>query len=169
MIYSFSNSGFRDPETGVYNRTYFMEVFHREWYRHLRDHQSLALLYLCPHIHETVNQPHLLEFFAKQVQEALLRNTDLLGRMNHHLFALGLFNVDKMGTEKVIERINEKLKAFSEEYSKFHHLRLDYRLAACICLPNKELKPETLFIDVETLSHQLEEQDSALSRIKEVH
>ena len=68
MIYSFRNSGFRDPETGVYNQTYFMEVFNREWHRHIRDNQSLALLYLCPHIHETVKQPHLLELFMKQVQ-----------------------------------------------------------------------------------------------------
>lgn len=146
-----------------------MEVFHREWFRHLRDHQSLALLYLCPHIHETVNQPHLLEFFAKQVQEALLRNTDLLGRMNHQLFALGLFNVDKMGAKKVIERINEKINKFSEEYNKFHHLQLDYRLAACICQPSRELKPETLFIDVETLTHQLEQQDNTLSSVREIH
>mgnify|MGYP006172806751 CR=1 FL=1 len=83
MIYSFSNSGFRDPETGVYNQTYFMEVFNREWHRHIRDHQSLALLYLCPHIHETISQPQLLELFMKQVQQALMRTTDLLARINN--------------------------------------------------------------------------------------
>ena len=72
MIYSFSNSGFRDPETGVYNQTYFMEVFNREWHRHMRDRQGLALLYLCPHIHETISQPQLLELFMKEQQVRLV-------------------------------------------------------------------------------------------------
>ncbi len=108
MIYSFRNSGFRDPETGVYNQTYFMEVFNREWHRHIREHQSLALLYLCPHIHETVKQPHLLEFFMKEVQEAILRTTDLVARMDNDHFALGLFNINEDGTQIVLERIEKR-------------------------------------------------------------
>lgn len=169
MIYSFRNSGFRDPETGVYNQTYFMEVFNREWHRHMREHQSLALLYLCPHIHETVKQPHLLEFFTKQVQEALLRATDMIARLDHNHFALGLFNIDEEGTEVVLERIEQHIRAFNQDFGKNHKLNIDYKLAACICLPTQEQKIETLFANVAKLSLALEknlQQSQALIRLQ---
>ena len=118
MIFSFSNSGFRDPETGVYNQTYFMEVFNREWHRHARDSQSLALLYISPHIHESLKQPHLLERFTQQLQESLLRSTDLIARMNHNKFALGLFNITEAGTETVLKRIDEQIAIFNSEFIK---------------------------------------------------
>ncbi|BAJ02931.1 diguanylate cyclase domain-containing protein [Shewanella violacea] len=156
MIYSFRNSGFRDPETGVYNQTYFMEVFNREWHRHIRDHQSLALLYLCPHIHETVKQPHLLEFFMKQVQEAILRTTDLVARLNNNSFALGLFNIDEQGTQIVLHRIEEKIELFNLEYGKKYTSHVDYELAGYTCTPARNLRIELIFEDVESLTHELE-------------
>ncbi|NRD74606.1 diguanylate cyclase [Shewanella sp. VB17] len=156
MIYSFRNSGFRDPETGVYNQTYFMEVFNREWHRHIRDHQSLALLYLCPHIHETVKEPHLLEFFMKEVQEAILRTTDLVARLNGDSFALGLFNIDEDGTKLVLHRIEEKIEQFNLNYGKQHTSHVDYELAGCLCVPEQDLNIELLFKDVEQLTHELE-------------
>ncbi|ASJ96343.1 MULTISPECIES: diguanylate cyclase domain-containing protein [Shewanella] len=158
MIYSFSNSGFRDPETGVYNQTYFMEVFNREWHRHMRERQTLALLYLCPHIHETVKQPHLLELFMKQVQEAILRTTDLVARLNQDNFALGLFNIDREGTEIVIGRIEQKIMAFNQDFQRKHNYRIDYELAACLCQPEDGLNIENLFEDVRSLTHTLEGQ-----------
>ena len=150
MIYSFSNSGFRDPETGVYNQTYFMEVFHREWYRHLREQQSLALLYLSPLLPGMINQPHLLDFFTGRVQASLLRATDLLARLNQQLFAVGLFNTDEAGTRTVLERINLQLQEFSTEYKQHHGIGLDYKIAACLCLPNTDIKPELLFMEAES-------------------
>ncbi|QUN04668.1 diguanylate cyclase [Shewanella yunxiaonensis] len=149
MIYSFSNSGFRDPETGVYNQTYFMEVFNREWYRHLRDQQTLALLYLSPLLPGMINQPHLLDFFTGRIQASLLRTTDLLARLNQTLFAVGLFNTDEIGTQTVIERITEQLEEFSGEYRQHHGVGFDYRIAACLCQPSTEVKPEALFIEAE--------------------
>ncbi|ABO24338.1 diguanylate cyclase domain-containing protein [Shewanella loihica] len=158
MIYSFSNSGFRDPETGVYNQTYFMEVFNREWHRHMRERQTLALLYLCPHIHETVKQPHLLELFMKQVQEAILRTTDMVARLNQDNFALGLFNIDREGTEIVIARIEQKIMDFNQDYQRKHSNRIDYELAGCLCQPESDLNIENLFEDVRSLTHTLEGQ-----------
>lgn len=169
MIYSFRNSGFRDPETGVYNQTYFMEVFNREWHRHIREHQSLALLYLCPHIHETVKQPQLLEFFIKQVQEAILRTTDLVARLDDSNFALGLFNIDEDGTKVVLERIEEKIKQFNLEYGKQHTSHVDYDLAACICIPERDLNIELLFEEVEKLSHELEHESSKHTELRNLH
>ncbi|MFQ6371812.1 GGDEF domain-containing protein [Shewanella sp. YIC-542] len=150
MIYSFSNSGFRDPETGVYNQTYFMEVFHREWYRHLREQQSLALVYLFPLVPGMVNHPHLLDFFAGRVQSSLLRATDILARINQQCFAIGLFNVDETGTHTVIDRVTSQLQAFSAEYQQHHGVALDYHMAACLCRPSADKKPEEMFKQVES-------------------
>ncbi|ABV87966.1 diguanylate cyclase domain-containing protein [Shewanella pealeana] len=155
MIYSFSNSGFRDPETGVYNQTYFMEVFNREWHRHIRDHKSLALLYLCPHIHETISQPQLLELFMKQVQQALLRSTDLLARLDNQAFALGIFEVDEDGAHVVIDRLEQTINEFNHNLKKQHHGEIAYELGGCICSPNRDLHLETLFEAVEQHTDQM--------------
>ncbi|PKG57577.1 deoxycytidylate deaminase [Shewanella sp. Choline-02u-19] len=149
MIYSFSNSGFRDPETGVYNQTYFMEVFNREWHRHIRDHQSLALLYLCPHIHETISQPQLLELFMKQVQDALMRTSDLLARLDNQSFALGIFETDEMGTKIVIDRLEHKIADFNQAFQANSHSEISYELTGCICYPSANVYLETLFETVE--------------------
>ncbi|MGL4898532.1 MAG: diguanylate cyclase domain-containing protein [Shewanella sp.] len=148
MIYSFRNSGFRDPETGVYNQTYFMEVFNREWQRHIREQQQLSLLYLRPHIDETLKQPHLLEFFTKQVQQGVFRATDMIARLDHKHFALGLFDIGEAGTKVVIARIEEQIRTFNQEFGKNHQFQIDYKLAALICRPTQELKIEALFTQV---------------------
>ena len=169
MIYSFRNSSFRDPETGVYNQIYFMEVFNREWHRHLREKQSLALLYLCPHIHETVKQPHLLELFTNQVQEALLRATDLLARLDTNHFALGLFNVDEQGTQVVLARIEAQINEFKEKYGKDHNFSIDYKLAGGICIPSDDKNIEGLFVQVESLSSQLEQDHDQHQALINIH
>ena len=169
MIYSFRNSSFRDPETGVYNQIHFMEVFNREWHRHLREKQSLALLYLCPHIHETVKQPHLLELFTNQVQEALLRATDLIARLDTNHFALGLFNVDEQGTEVVLKRIDEQIKLFKEKYGKDHNFSIAYKLAGGICTPSDDKNIEALFVQVESLSSKLEQEHDQHQALINIH
>ncbi|MCL1143655.1 diguanylate cyclase domain-containing protein [Shewanella gaetbuli] len=169
MIYSFRNSSFRDPETGVYNQNYFMEVFNREWHRHLRDKQSLALLYLCPHIHETVKQPHLLELFTNQVQEALLRATDLIARLDKNHFALGLFNIDEQGIEVVLKRIDDQINLFLSQYGKEHSFSIDYKLAGGVCLPSERKNIEELFTQVESVSTALEQDTSRHQMLITMH
>ncbi|AZQ09963.1 diguanylate cyclase domain-containing protein [Shewanella khirikhana] len=157
MIYSFRNSGFRDPETGVYNQTYFLEVFNREWHRHIREQQSLALLYLYPHLRETIKHPGILELFTKEIEGALLRATDLLARMSDDCFALGLFNIDTEGTSVVTERIESAIREFVHKYDKDHSVQMEYKLAACVCSPNREQRIEKLFTNTETIAKLLEQ------------
>ncbi|MDR8523267.1 GGDEF domain-containing protein [Shewanella fidelis] len=154
MIYSFSNSGFRDPETGVYNQTYFMEVFNREWHRHIRDQQSVALLYLCPHIHETIYQPKLLELFMKQIQQALLRTTDLLARLDNQVFALGLFDINEAGIHVVLKRLETQIVEFNQNLLSQSYNPIEYQLAGCVCKPHKDLYLDKLFNTVEQHTRQ---------------
>lgn len=155
MIYSFRNSGFRDPETGVYNQTYFMEVFNREWHRHIRDNQSLALLYLYPHIRETRKHPGLMELFSKELEKALLRSSDLIARMSNECFALGLFNIDIDGTAVVANRIEENIKGFIKGFDNDPSIQMNYKLAACLCAPNRDKRIEKLFINTEAMAQTL--------------
>lgn len=169
MIFSFSNSGFRDPETGVYNQTYFMEVFNREWHRHARDCQSLALLYISPHIHDSIKHPHLLECFTQQLQEALLRSTDLIARINHNRFALGLFNITEAGTETVLKRIDEHITKFNNEFIKDHAYSIEYKVVACVCLPQQQERIENLFTYVDKQLIDLEHTNSRHSALYSLH
>ncbi|MGL5490595.1 MAG: diguanylate cyclase domain-containing protein, partial [Shewanella sp.] len=114
-------------------------------------------------------QPHLLEFFTKQVQEALLRATDLIARLDHNHFALGLFNIDEEGTEVVLKRIGQQIQDFNQEFGKNHKLKIDYKLAACLCLPTQEQKIESMFNNVSKLSQELErspQQSQALIKLQ---
>ncbi|MCL1139143.1 diguanylate cyclase domain-containing protein [Shewanella pneumatophori] len=165
MIYSFSNSGFRDPETGVYNQTYFMEVFNREWHRHIRDNQSLALLYLCPHIHETIYQPQLLELFMKRVQLALLRTTDLLARLDNQAFALGIFEVNNAGIQIVLKRLESKIAEFNNNLLSQRNSPIEYELGGCVCRPNKGLYLDNLFTTVEKHTLQLQSKHQSVAKV----
>ncbi|WP_372870654.1 diguanylate cyclase domain-containing protein [Shewanella sp.] len=169
MIYSFRNSGFRDPETGVYNQTYFLEVFNREWHRHIREQQSLALLYLYPHLRETIKHPGILELFTKEIEGTLLRATDLLARMNDDCFAFGLFNIDSQGASVVAERIEQAISEFIKRYEKDHSVRMEYKLATCICSPTREQRIEKLFTNTETMARLLEQDKGKQSAIECLH
>lgn len=161
MIYSFNNSGFRDPETGVYNQAYFMEVFHREWFRHLRDKQTLVLLYIHPQLYENNPNARVRETYTQSIQQGLLRNSDMLARLNSNTFAVGLFNTDDAGTKVVLERIKQQLSDFSNNYMMQHGIGVDSKIAACICQPHKSLKPEALFMTVDDLLSHPEKHQSA--------
>ncbi|MBV7315191.1 diguanylate cyclase domain-containing protein [Shewanella sp. NIFS-20-20] len=157
MIYSFRNASFRDSQTGVYNQEYFLEVFNREWHRHLREEQSLALVYLRPHVHEMVKHPKLLEIFSHEVEKSLLRATDLMAKFNQDIFALGLFNVNEQGAEVVIERIEHQIHKFLDTHGRDHSFSIDYKIATGVCTPDRRNSIEQLFNFVENLSDELEQ------------
>ncbi|MCL2915772.1 diguanylate cyclase [Shewanella corallii] len=156
MIFSFRNSGFRDPETGVYNQTYFLEVFNREWHRHLREKEQLTLVFLRPHLHETYHHPGLLESLTNNIEKCLLRATDMIARLDDDLFAIGLFNISDHGIEIVVERIEQCMDTFVQEYERDHSFSLGYKIAAVGCRPTREKSLETLFEKVDQLSDELE-------------
>ena len=156
MIFSFRNSGFRDPETGVYNQTYFLEVFNREWHRHLREKEQLALIYLRPHLHETYHHPGLLESLTANIETCLLRATDMIARLDDDLFAIGLFNISDHGIEIVVDRIEQCMDKFVQEFERDHSFSLGYKIAATGCRPNRNKALETLFEKVDKLSNELE-------------
>lgn len=154
MIYAFDQSDIRDPETGIYNYTYFMESFQHEWKRHIRENQGLMLLYLCPNIHETVTQPYLLKSLINHVQSTL-RTSDLFGRLDPHRFAIAIFSVTPAVTQVIINRIEKTIMEFNHEYSQQHSTHVDFTLAACTCKPNNTLHVESLFEKLEHISNEV--------------
>lgn len=111
MIYSFENSVFKDKETGLYSEAYFMEVFHREWHRMIREHHALSVLIIHPNLdidkpkglQEYVNLAHLLNDSTK-------RTTDLVSRFHNNEFIVGLFDLNPDGTTTIIQRILNSIK-----------------------------------------------------------
>ncbi|MGI2260100.1 diguanylate cyclase domain-containing protein [Shewanella sp. GXUN23E] len=156
MIYSFRNSAFRDPETGVYNQIYFLEVFHREWHRHLREQEQLTLVFLRPHLHETYRHQGLMESLTADIQACLLRATDIIARLESDLFAIGLFNISDHGTATVVERVEQCMDQFVQNYERDHSFSLGYKIAAVGCNPTRNKSLETLFERVHQLSGELE-------------
>jgi aconitase B len=74
-----------------------------------------------------------------------------------------------VGTEVVLKRIEQQISDFNQDFGKNHKLTIDYKLAACICLPTQENKIESLFSNVSQLSQQLEknhDQSQALIRLQ---
>ncbi|MGL4475682.1 MAG: diguanylate cyclase domain-containing protein [Shewanella sp.] len=163
MIYSFRNASFRDPQTGIYNQEYFLEVFNREWYRHLREEQSLALVYLRPHIHEMIKHHKLLEIFSHDIEKSLLRATDLIAKFDKDIFALGLFNINEEGADVVIARVEEQISQFVATYGQDHSFTLDYKIASGVCVPDRRNNIEQLFNFVEQISDDLERQNQHLA------
>ncbi|WP_299493535.1 diguanylate cyclase [uncultured Shewanella sp.] len=154
MMYAVNQSDIRDPDTGIYNYTYFLESFQHEWKRHIRENESLMLLYLCPNIHENVTQPYLLKSLINHVQSNL-RNSDLFGRLDPHRFAIAIFSVTPAVTQVIINRIEKTILDFNHQYSQQHASNVDFTLAACTCKPNNTLHIELLFEKLEQISNEI--------------
>ena len=138
MIFSFQNASFRDPETGLYNQAYFMEVFVREWHRLIRDQDSLTIMFLNPHINLQDEQQHKLFIkLADIVRKQTLRSTDIVCRFDNSFFALGLFGLDNAGTDIIINRIKSALK------TNFTGLNMNY--GAVNLAPDNSFNVETIF------------------------
>ncbi|MCF1427189.1 MAG: GGDEF domain-containing protein [Shewanella sp.] len=156
MIHSFRNSAFRDPETGVYNQIYFLEVLNRNWHIHLRDQDQLTLVFLRPHLHETYHHPGLMESLTSEIQSCLLRANDIIARLDNDLFAIGLFNTSDHGTEIVVESVEQCMDLFVKNYERDHSFSLGYKIAAVGCCPTRNKSLETLFERTHQLSGELE-------------
>ncbi len=111
MIYPFENSVFKDKETGLYSEAYFMEVFHREWHRMIREHQALSVLVVHPNL--DINKPSGLQEYvnlAHLLNDSTKRTTDLVSRFHNNEFIVGLFDLNPDGTTTIIQRILNSIK-----------------------------------------------------------
>ncbi|MDP5213120.1 diguanylate cyclase [Pseudoalteromonas tunicata] len=138
MIFSFQNASFKDPETGLYNQAYFMEVFVREWHRLIRDQDSLTIMFLNPHVNlkDEQQKTQFIEL-ANIVRNQTLRSTDIVCRFNESFFALGLFGLDNNGTDIIINRIKSALQ------NKFTGLNMNY--GAINLAPDNSFNVENIF------------------------
>jgi diguanylate cyclase (GGDEF)-like protein len=111
MIYSFQNACFRDKETGLYNEAYFMEMFHREWHRMIREHHALSVLVVHPNL-DIMNPRGMEEYvtLAQILEQTTKRTTDLVSRFKDNEFIIGLFDLTPDGTTTIIERILDAIK-----------------------------------------------------------
>jgi GGDEF domain-containing protein len=150
MIYSFENSSFRDRETGLYSEAYFMEIFHREWHRMIREHHALSVLVVHPNL-DILSPDGMQDYvqLAQIINKNTKRTTDLVSRFHNNEFIVGLFDLTADGTTTIIERILTAIKISSEH----NHLHSSSAFIGGLnVFPNQNLDICNVLEEVETIT-----------------
>ncbi len=158
MLYSWRKPAFRDTETGVYNHTYFIEAFNREWQKHLSKQQGLALLYLRTNVDETPNMSPVIKNLSCKLKSRLLRNNDLIARHEKGYFTIGVFNVDAYGMKAAIQRVADAVEEVRLDAHHNYNQRFDCKITAGHCRPSNCKQSDGLFSKVRNASDNLAKQ-----------
>lgn len=159
MIYTFQHSSFRDHETGLYNQSYFMEVFSREWYRLIREQQGIAIITsrIAP---DFTRDSETNQLFANVILTNLFRASDLASRFDNNEFIIGLFNLDTEGLETVLDRLSQATEATPRLRRKVH-------FGGVYLLPNNQIDLRQLFMESHELAQELERNKESLYKYVE--
>lgn len=150
MIYSFENALFRDKETGLYSEAYFMEMFHREWHRMIREHNALSVLVVHPNV-DIMNPKGMEDYIhlARLIDGSTKRNTDLVSRFHNNEFIIGLFDLSIEGTDTIIQRMLNTIKQSTVENTI--QVRSAY-IAGLNVFPSRELDIVDVLQQVEAMT-----------------
>ena len=108
MIIDRYSTSFRDGLSGLYSEAYFAEVFQREWNRMLREKDALSIIIIHPHLNLNTEEDRLkFKLVSEIVEASTKRSTDIACRFQYNEIAVGVFNLDEVGTETVVTRIIE--------------------------------------------------------------
>lgn len=166
MIFSFQNASFRDGETGLYNQAYFMEILNREWHRLIRDKSNLSILFLNPHVSTSSSSDKACFIeIAHLLQDSTYRSSDIICRFDEHYFAIGLFDLDKSGTNIIVQRIQNKI----EECIKLRSLAINLSVGAINVLPTNDIPLEDIFIQTANTLKEAESQGCNAYFIHQLH
>ncbi|SFC29472.1 GGDEF domain-containing protein [Pseudoalteromonas denitrificans] len=166
MIYSFQNASFRDGETGLYNQAYFMEVFNREWHRLMRDKAALSILFLNPHINlsNSIEKECFIQI-AHLLEELTYRSSDIICRFDDKFFAIGLFDLNKQGTNVIVKRIQKEI----EQNIKLRSTAVNITVGATNVLPSTSILIENLFEKTAMTLTEAEHQGTNAYTIHQLH
>jgi diguanylate cyclase (GGDEF)-like protein len=149
MIFDSLNTSLRDSMSGLYNEEYFAETFQREWHRVLRESDTLSIIMVHPHLDiDDPNDQASFKLISEIVESSIKRASDIACRFQSNQIAIGLFNLDPQGTEKVIKRIINSLGPQSS--ALFEHVNIS--IGAVNVLPNSQLQIAKVFQRTNTLA-----------------
>ena len=149
MIFDGLNPSFKDSLSGLYNQDYFTEVFQREWHRMLRESHALSIISV--HSHLDIDDPSdqaMFKLISQVVESSIKRSSDLACRFHANQIAIGLFNLDQKGTEKIVKRIIDSLNLQSSTVNE--HVNIS--VGAVNVVPNSQLHIENVFERTDTLA-----------------
>ncbi|MDA8621029.1 diguanylate cyclase [Psychrosphaera sp.] len=153
MIFSQLDTSFRDRLSGLYSEEYFVQVFYREWHRMLRERDALSVVIIHPHLNTNREDDKLaFKLVSESVKRSTKRSTDLVCRFHTNEIAIGLFNLDEEGTEKVLDRIFSDLEDSLENYI----YPIDLSIGALNVLPSTDVDLEDVFTRTEKLADAAE-------------
>lgn len=153
MIFNHLDTSFRDRLSGLYSEEYFVQVFYREWHRMLRERDALSVVIIHPHLNTNREDDKLaFKLVSESVKRSTKRSTDLVCRFHTNEIAIGLFNLDEGGTEKVLSRIFEDIEESLENYT----YPIDLSIGALNVLPSNGAELEDVFERTEKLADAAE-------------
>ncbi len=153
MIFNHLDTSFRDRLSGLYSEEYFVQVFHREWHRMLREKDALSVLIIHPHLNTNREDDKLaFKLVSESIKRSTKRSTDLVCRFHSNEIAIGLFNLDESGTEAVVKRI---ISDINESLGSFTH-PIDLSIGALNLFPSPTIDLEEVFLKTEKLADAAE-------------
>ena len=152
MSYSFSNTMFRDKETGLHTRAYFSELLYREWNRMIREQSPLSLFLINPNIdvQDAVGRKQFIAF-AKLVESNVMRSTDLIARFKGYSITVAVFGQDDHGTNTILTRLLTAIKQVNEKQKI--HCKHSF-IAATNLMPSRGTDINQVIAQLETCSRK---------------
>lgn len=150
MIFDRFSTSFRDSLSGLYSEAYFAEVFQREWHRMQREQDALSVIIVHPHLNiENLDDQLSFKLIAETIEQCTKRATDIVCRFQSNEIAIGLFNLNEVGTEVIIQRIFDNLdSALSELVGN-----VDIAIGALNVLPSNAIEINQIFEKTEELTN----------------
>lgn len=106
----------RDALTGIYNRGYWNDLFHREWQRAYRYKKSLSIIMIDIDHFKKINDTfgHLvgdesIKEIAAIIEQEVPRSIDIVARFGGEEFIVLLTDTDEIGASEVAERIHSAI------------------------------------------------------------
>ncbi|MEL6495808.1 MAG: EAL domain-containing protein [Cyanobacteria bacterium J06623_7] len=114
----FKQLSLKDPLTKVYNRRYFEQQLHREWFRLRRTYSDLSIILSDVDYFKLFNDTYghqegdtCLKQVAQTISATLKRSVDIVARYGGEEFVIILPNTDQVGAAKVAEDIRTAISA----------------------------------------------------------
>lgn len=112
-----------DGLTGLYNRRYFDEIFHKNWKVAERNQSPIALIIgdidHFKQINDTYGHPAgdlFLKHFARLLGDIVKRETDFIARYGGEEFVILMMNINKNDTLQIAEKIHEAVRQLQVPY-----------------------------------------------------
>lgn len=137
-----------DPLTGAKNRLYLDECTQKEWYRGMRDKNTLSILVIDLDNFKTLNDSNghqagdeCLIDLVKLIDSHLKRSSDVLCRYGGDEFVVLLPNTESADALRIAETIRKKVEKYNLELAAKTEIpvKISVSIGSASCIPNDSM------------------------------